>query len=59
MSKLQTPEGSQVTHEFIVLDVQEDQLWPKMGALRGLDDLGDVYTRNEQLEVFHDYVEII
>ena len=42
------------THEFIVLDVQEDQLWPKMGALRGLDDLGDVDTRHEELEMLHD-----
>ena len=53
MSKLQTPEGSEVTHEFIVLDVQEDQLWPKMGALRGLDDLGDVDAGDKQLEVLH------
>ena len=46
------------THEFIVLDVQEDQLWPKMGALRGLDDLGDVDTRYEELEVLHDCEDI-
>ena len=30
------------THKFIVLDVQEDQLGPEVGALGGFDDLQKV-----------------
>ena len=43
------------THEFIILDVQEDQFRPKMCTFRSLDDLGDVDARDEQLEMLHNY----
>jgi hypothetical protein len=41
------------TYEFIILDIQEDELGPKVSLLRGLDDFGNVDTRYEQLEVLH------
>ena len=42
------------THEFVVLDVQENEFGPKVRALRSLDDLGDVDARDKELEVLHD-----
>lgn len=42
------------TYEFVVLDVQEHQLGPEVGALGSLDHLGDVDATNEELEVLHD-----
>ena len=47
------------THEFVVLDVQENEFGPKVSTLSSLNNLGDVDTGNEQLEVFHDYIETI
>jgi hypothetical protein len=40
------------THEFIILDVQEDEFWPEMSLLDSLDNLGDVDAGNEEFEVF-------
>jgi hypothetical protein len=42
-----------MAHEFIILDVQEDQLRPQVSFFRGLDDLRNVDASNEQFEMFH------
>lgn len=47
----------EVPYKFVVLDIQEHKLWPKVRTLRGLDDLGDVDTTNEQLKMLHDCVQ--
>ena len=41
------------THEFIVLDIEEDELGPEVCPLCSLDDLGDVDAGDKQLEVLH------
>lgn len=45
----------ELTHKLIILDVEEDELWPEVRTLCSLDDLGNVDPRHEQLEVFHNY----
>ena len=42
------------THEFIVLDIEKNELWPQVGTLRSLDDLWNIDPRNEEFEVLHD-----
>ena len=41
------------THKFIILDVQQNELWPEMSLLRSPDDLGDVDASNEKFQVLH------
>jgi hypothetical protein len=43
------------THIFVVLDIQVDEFWPKVCLLSCLENLGDVDTRNKELEMLHDY----
>jgi hypothetical protein len=41
-------------YKFIVFDVEEDKLGPKVSLLGGFDDFGNVDAGNEELQVFHD-----
>ena len=41
------------THKLIILDEQQDEFWPEMGLLCSPDDLGDVDTSDEELQVLH------
>lgn len=43
------------TDEFIVLDVQENKLWPEMSLLSSFDDLGNVDAGDEEFKMVHDY----
>lgn len=48
-----TTRDMQPTYKFVILDVQEDKFWPEVGALSSLDDLRDVDTGDEELQVLH------
>lgn len=41
------------TYKLIILDVQQDELWPEMGLFGSPDDLGDIDTSDEELQVLH------
>ena len=43
--------------EFIVFDVEEDQLRPQMCRLGCLDDLGNIDSGDEELEMVHNCTE--
>lgn len=43
--------------EFIVFDVEEDELGPQMRRLGCFDDLGDIDSGDKELEVVHDCKE--
>ncbi len=43
------------TYKFVVLDVQEDEFRPEVGTFGSLDDLGDVDTGDEELQMLHDW----
>jgi len=52
------PLTSALTYKLIILDVQQDEFWPEMSLFGGPDDLGDVDTSNEELQVLHHYCQI-
>jgi len=41
------------THKLIIFDEQQDEFWPEMSLLCRPDDLGDVDTSDEELQVLH------
>jgi len=43
--------------EFVVFDVEEDELGPQMRCLGCFDDLGDIDSGDKELEVVHDCKE--
>ena len=45
--------------ELVVVDVQEDELWPQMSFLCCLDHLGDINSRPEETEVLHDTLGVV
>ena len=45
------------SYKFIVFDVEEDKLGPKVSLFGSFDDFGDVDAGNKEFQVFHDWVE--
>ncbi len=53
-----TTQDIQPTYKFVILDVQEDEFRPEVGTFSSLDDLRDVDTGDEELQVLHDWSRI-
>jgi hypothetical protein len=46
-------------YKFVVFNVEEDKFGPKVSLLCGFDDFGNVDPGNEELQVFHDFAELV